>query len=129
LPNAIPFQRWADKTLAAHIEARNKVKNKIYGELTDKTITTRKMETAEWKRHGIDLPKDYAELTLLEYEKLGFDDDKRKGNMSPDEILKLTISNLTNTYQLKKIDKKVHKTGIKKVMGKTINLIENLDKK
>lgn len=123
LPNAIPFQRWADKVLAEHIEKRVKAK---YGDLTEKTITARKLETKEWQRHGAE-GKDYRDLTLLEYELLGYEEDKRKGNMSPDEILKLTISNLSNTYQLRQIEDKVYKQGIEEVMNKTIKLIDGLD--
>lgn len=125
LPNAIPFQRWADKILADHIEKRVKAK---YGSLTEKTITARKMETAEWKRHGAET-KDYRDLTLLEYELLGFEEDQRKGNMSPDEILKLTISNLANTYQLKQIENKIYKQGIEVVMNKTNIFLNGLDNK
>ena len=125
LPNAIPFQRWADKVLADHIEKRVKAK---YGEFTEKTITARKLETAEWNRHGA-TGKDYAELTLLEYELLEFEEDKRKGNMGPDEILKLTISNLANTYQLRKEKYKVYRKGIENVMSNTQTLIDGMDNK
>lgn len=128
LPNAIPFQRWADKILAAHIEAAAKARKQKYGAITEKTVTARKLEVSEWQRHGAQ-GKDYRDLTLLEYELLGFDEDKRKGNMAPDELLKLTISNLTNTYQLRKIEEKVYKPGIEKVMNNTKELIDDLDTK
>lgn len=128
LPNAVPFQRWADKVLAAHIEAATKARKQKYGAITEKTVTARKMEVSEWQRHGAQ-GKDYRDLTLLEYELLGFDEDQRKGKMAPDELLKLTISNLTNTYQLRKIEDKVYRPGIEKVMDKTKEFIDNLDTK
>lgn len=128
LPKAVPFQRWADKVLADHIEAAVKARKQKYGAITEKTVTARKMEVSEWQRHGAQ-GKDYRDLTLLEYELLGFDEDQRKGKMAPDELLKLTISNLTNTYQLRKIEDKVYRPGIEKVMDKTKEFIDNLDTK
>jgi prophage antirepressor-like protein len=124
-PKAIPFQRWADNILAEHVEAASKIRAGKYGEITDKTITCRKMETSEWKRHGIEAPADYRELTLYEYELLGIK-NKRKGEMAGDELIELTLSNLSNTVRLKAKQNKIFKNGIQSEMKETAKYIESI---
>ena len=125
LEKAIPFQRWADKVLAEHIVASVNARNKKYGEITDKSIERRNFETKQWKRHGIEAPKDYRELTLYEYELLGMK-DKRKEQMNSAEWLELMVSNDINAFRLQQKKDMIFKDGIQKEMENTAKYIESI---
>ena len=57
------------------------------------------MLTGEWKKHGIEKPKEYKDLTLKEYESLGFEDGKRKKDLTEYELR--TLNALESVEMLK----------------------------
>lgn len=121
--NAVPFQRWADKVLEEHIKETVKRKQ-IYGEVTDDSVHTRKLETEQWKRHGAK-GRDYGTLTKKEYQLLFGDIDIRKGDMTGEQLLKLMISNATNALGLMNKEIPVGMNGIENQLYKTRKLIES----
>jgi prophage antirepressor-like protein len=126
LPNAIPFQRWADNVLAEHIKEKVKRK-KIYGEITDESIGARNMETRQWARHGAN-GKDFGHLTTKEYEVIFGSSNKRKSELNGEELLTLLISNATNALSLMKEKDKIGLNGIETQIYKTNKLIKTIVK-
>lgn len=126
LPNAIPFQRWADSVLEKHIKEKIK-RRQVYGELTDESVGTRNMETKQWKRHGAK-GKDFSDLTKKEYEVVFGNSDIRKKDMSGEELLKLMISNATNALSLMEKKDTVGVDGIENQINKTAKMIEGIKK-
>lgn len=122
--NAVPFQRWADKVLEEHI--KEKVKRKqIYGEITNDSIHTRKLETEQWGRHGAK-GRDFGTLTKKEYQLIFGNDDIRKGDMDGEQLLKLMISNAANALSLMNKEEPIGVTGIDNQMHKTVKMIDSI---
>jgi prophage antirepressor-like protein len=127
LPNAIPFQRWADSVLARHIKEGVKRK-RIYGEITEESVGARNMETSQWQRHGAK-GKDFGQLTKKEYEITFGKDDIRKQEMTGEELLKLLISNATNALNLMQEKDPIGVNGIENQLYKTGKIISSLKEK
>jgi hypothetical protein len=126
LPNAIPFQRWADSVLEKHIK-EGVHRKKIYGEITDESVGARNMETSQWQRHGAK-GKDFGNLTKKEYQVIFGKDEIRKAEMTGEELLTLLISNATNALSLMREKQQVGLNGIEDQIYKTKKLISNINK-
>jgi prophage antirepressor-like protein len=92
------FQDWVVEEVLPTI--RKTGKYSIPDQLKEISTKKRNQLTNEWKNHGIEKPHEYIQLTLKEYETLGFKKGKRKKDLNRGELLLLSALESMETLKL-----------------------------
>lgn len=98
---AIKFQDWIFDEVIPSIKKTGKYS--ISEKLKIKSTKARNSMTAEWKKHKVEKPAEYRELTLQEYKSLNFEEWKRKKDFTEDELKLLTALELMEQLKLTNI--------------------------
>ena len=83
-PLARAFRRWVTSEVLPSI--RKTGRYAISESLKNKSTKTRNLLTDEWHNHGVQLPEEFAYLTVEEYKALQFKKGKRKKDFTEGEL-------------------------------------------
>lgn len=85
---AMQFKKWVTHEVLPSI--RKTGKYSIPEKIKHISIKNRRAITDAWQENGVSKPHEFIQLTLQEYKSLKFDNNKRKKEMTKEEILLLS---------------------------------------
>ena len=125
-PEAEAFKTWVFTEVLPSIRKTGKYDIR---DIKAKSTENRNAVTAQWQRQGVESPVEYAKLTQEEYQQLYGDSQKRKAEMSRQEILKLSAFEAVESWKLSEIDDGVLKfAGCKESINETAGLLDEVQK-